>query len=365
MVIPRNSWSSAWENLYFSDESQDEKLCFSDMETNTFILFDRCFFDATTETWFEVKRVGFTGYTVQRRHSECACVIEVGIWRRKRYIHIKRKNEPHRPGQRVCIDRGCEESSVLAAGVISKAADVGLIDGVQEWAVSLKHTRKDHHTVFCVHARLFAHILCFSHANNWSARLRIQHKHNKQTMWNDLRHWTYNVLDTFCNIIFYLDQMQQRSLKLASGQNSDLFLQRVSGQGWGRRAALLGNRWQPATGLCLSENTGREEQVGGHSGWYPLGGDDLDGQGQLLVFLDSYSQWQKELLHLTTFQFFISTNISIKIKMYSNSKQVKDNYEQSSAYLKLQRSLLTCSGCGLVWDRACNLTLSGPQKSRG
>lgn len=27
---------------------------------------------------------------------------------------------------------GCEEPSVLAAGVVSNAADVGLIDGVQE-----------------------------------------------------------------------------------------------------------------------------------------------------------------------------------------------------------------------------------------
>ena len=33
---------------------------------------------------------------------------------------------------RVCVDRGCEELSVLAAGVISKVADVGFIDGVQE-----------------------------------------------------------------------------------------------------------------------------------------------------------------------------------------------------------------------------------------
>lgn len=85
------------------------------------------------------------------------------------------------------------------------------------------------------------------------------------------------------NIMFYLDQMQQCGLKLASGQASDLVLQRGSGQG----RALLGNRWQPATRLCLSEHAGREEQVGGHSGWYPLGGDDLNTQGQLLILLNS------------------------------------------------------------------------------
>lgn len=49
----------------------------------------------------------------------------------KWYIHNKCKNEPHCSGQDVCIDGGCEESSVLAAGV-SKAVYVGIIDGVQE-----------------------------------------------------------------------------------------------------------------------------------------------------------------------------------------------------------------------------------------
>lgn len=58
-------------------------------------------------------------------------VTGVGAQRRKWYIHIKCNNEPHCSGQDVCIDRGCEDSSVLAAGV-SEAADVGFIYGVQE-----------------------------------------------------------------------------------------------------------------------------------------------------------------------------------------------------------------------------------------
>ena len=82
---------------------------------------------------------------------------------------------------------------------------------------------------------------------------------------------------------FYLDQFQQCGLKLAFGQNSDLFLQRGNGQGWGGRAALLATHCQDATRLCLSEHAGWEEQVGGHSGRYPLWGDDLDTKGQLLV----------------------------------------------------------------------------------
>lgn len=108
------------------------------------------------------------------RYSECAIGVENR--RRKWYIHIKYKNDPLCSGPAVCIDRRCEESSVLAAGAVSKAADVGFIDGVQEWAVSLKHTSKDHHTVcLCalMHACLFAHklmltwIRCSSVAWSW------------------------------------------------------------------------------------------------------------------------------------------------------------------------------------------------------
>lgn len=59
----------------------------------------------------------------------------------------------------VCIDRACEESSVLAARVAGKAADVGFIDGVQERAVSLKQTRKDQHTVcLCACMRVYLHL---------------------------------------------------------------------------------------------------------------------------------------------------------------------------------------------------------------
>lgn len=38
------------------------------------------------------------------------------------------------PVDRKCVqtDSGCEESSVLAAGAVSEAADVRFIDGVQE-----------------------------------------------------------------------------------------------------------------------------------------------------------------------------------------------------------------------------------------
>ncbi len=43
--------------------------------------------------------------------------------------------------------------SVLAAGV-SKAADVGFIDGVQEGAVSLKHTSKNHTVCLCALLRI-------------------------------------------------------------------------------------------------------------------------------------------------------------------------------------------------------------------
>ena len=84
---------------------------------------------------------------------------------------------------------------------------------------------------------------------------------------------------------FYLDQIQQCGLKLVFGQNSDL--------GWGGRAALLGSCQQPTTRLCLSEHAGREEQVGSHSGWYPLGRDDLDRQGQLW-YCNSCPQWLKK-----------------------------------------------------------------------
>lgn len=42
------------------------------------------------------------------------------------------------------VAEGCEEPSVLAAGVVRKAADIGFIDGVQEWAVTLKKTKKKH-----------------------------------------------------------------------------------------------------------------------------------------------------------------------------------------------------------------------------
>lgn len=160
-------------------------------------------------------------------------------WTGKWCIRIRCRNETRWGGQGACIDKECEESSVLAAGVVSKAADVGFIDGVQEWTVSL-------------------------------------------------------------------DQMQQCGLKLASGQNSDLLLQRGSGQGRGDMAELL-DTWQPSTGLCLSEHTWRKEHSGGNSCWNPLGGDDL----------------------------------------------------------KLQCSILTCCGGGLVWGWACNFTLSRSPKSRG
>lgn len=62
----------------------------------------------------------------------CVCVIEMGIQMRKWFIQIKCKTEPHCSEQGVHLDRGREESSVLAAGVNSKAADIGFIDGVQE-----------------------------------------------------------------------------------------------------------------------------------------------------------------------------------------------------------------------------------------
>lgn len=57
---------------------------------------------------------------------------------------------------RICIDRRCEESSVLAAGAISKAADVGFIDGVQEWAVSLKHTSRVITLRVSVHSHIYS-----------------------------------------------------------------------------------------------------------------------------------------------------------------------------------------------------------------
>lgn len=40
------------------------------------------------------------------------------------------------------VQTGCEESSVLGAGAVSESADVCFVDGVQKWAVSLKHTEK-------------------------------------------------------------------------------------------------------------------------------------------------------------------------------------------------------------------------------
>lgn len=83
--------------------------------------------DATTESWFDMKRVRLTGYSVQ---SVCG--------RRKLFI-IRCEERPHCSGQDVClcIDGGCEESLVLGPGVVSKAADVGFVDGVQERAVTL------------------------------------------------------------------------------------------------------------------------------------------------------------------------------------------------------------------------------------
>lgn len=47
MLMPHLCQKSVALNLRelrFSEESQDEKLCFSDMETNTLRIFDSCFF---------------------------------------------------------------------------------------------------------------------------------------------------------------------------------------------------------------------------------------------------------------------------------------------------------------------------------
>lgn len=66
----------------------------------------------------------------------------------------------------------------------------------------------------------------------------------------------------------YLDQSKQRGLKLASGQNRDLWLQWEFGE---KEGMLCGHaRWLSA-GIGLSKHIRREEQVRGHSGRYRLG----------------------------------------------------------------------------------------------
>lgn len=70
-----------------------------------------------------------TGYVVQRRYR-AVCLI--GFRRGNGTSILGVEELPHSSRQGACTDRECEESSVLAAGVISKAADVGFIDAVQE-----------------------------------------------------------------------------------------------------------------------------------------------------------------------------------------------------------------------------------------
>lgn len=141
---------------------------------------------------------------------------------------------------------------------------------------------------------------------------------------------------------YYLYQMEQCDLELASGQNSDLLLHWGSGQAWGGRTALLGACWQATTGLCLREHTGREQEYGGHSGWYSLGGDDLDKQ--------VISACRRGVFH----------NKHLEPRLHST-------------HLKLQHGFLIWSGYTLVkhgftnyartW--VCTWALSGPQESRG
>lgn len=91
--------------------------------------------------------------------------------------------------------------------------------------------------------------------------------------------WSHNRPQTLRNNHLY--QMQQCGLKLTSGKDSDLLLQRGSGHSWGCVGALLTNCRQPNARLCLSEHTRGKEQIWGNSGWYPLRRDHLHRQGAL------------------------------------------------------------------------------------
>lgn len=134
----------------------------------------------------------------------CVCICVRAFQRQKVHPYREKRNSRW-------TDRGCEQSSVLAAGGVGEAADVGFVDGVQEWAVSL-------------------------------------------------------------------DEMDQCGLELASGKDSGFIL-------WhGSQKALLSNCWLQAVWLCLSEDTRRKEHSGGNSGWYPLGGNDLELQHSFLTW---------------------------------------------------------------------------------
>lgn len=98
------------------------------------------------------------------------------------------------------VSSACDGKSVLAAGAVRESADVGLVDGVQERAVTLKNTHAS--VKMCLQADLNA------------------------TLFPD--RW------------IYLDQSKQSGLKLVSGQNWDLWLQWEFGEKEGMLCAHSG-----------------------------------------------------------------------------------------------------------------------------
>lgn len=66
----------------------------------------------------------------------------------------------------------------------------------------------------------------------------------------------------------YLDQTEQRGLKLASRQNWDFWLHWEFGE---KQGMLCGPSCQASAGVCLSKHIWREKWVWAHDGRYRLG----------------------------------------------------------------------------------------------